>query len=124
MFQESKTQIRLTSLYVLIHDWFRVYIFTTLIESPALHRNKIASCAKHFVGDGGTNKGINENNTLISENGLLRIHMAPYFDAVKKGVATIMISYSSWNGVKMHANRYLITDILKNTLNFKVCLIS
>ena len=74
------------------------------------------------MGDGGTDKGINENNTLISENGLLRIHMAPYFDAVKKGVATIMISYSSWNGVKMHANRYLITDILKNTLNFKVCL--
>ncbi|WOH06268.1 hypothetical protein DCAR_0625691 [Daucus carota subsp. sativus] len=87
-------------------------------------KNKIASCAKHFVGDGGTNKGINENNTLISENGLLRIHMAPYFDAVKKGVATIMISYSSWNGVKMHANRYLITDILKNTLNFKGFVIS
>ncbi|KAK1365836.1 Beta-glucosidase bogh3b [Heracleum sosnowskyi] len=87
-------------------------------------KNKIASCAKHFVGDGGTNKGINENDTLISENGLLRIHMAPYYDAVKKGVATIMVSYSSLNGVKMHANRRLITDFLKNTLNFRGFVIS
>lgn len=91
-----------------------------MVDCHILHRNKIASCAKHFVADGGTNKGINENDTLISENGLFRIHMAPYYDAVKKGVATIMVSYSSLNGVKMHANRNLITDFLKNTLNFRV----
>ncbi|KAL8095068.1 hypothetical protein AgCh_036509 [Apium graveolens] len=87
-------------------------------------KNKVASCAKHFVADGGTNKGINENDTLISVNGLLSIHMAPYYDAVKKGVSTIMVSYSSLNGVKMHANRHLITDFLKNTLNFKGFVIS
>ncbi|XP_074353688.1 uncharacterized protein LOC141692674 [Apium graveolens] len=87
-------------------------------------KNKVASCAKHFVADGGTNKGINENDTLISVNGLLSIHMAPYYDAVKKGVSTIMVSYSSLNGVKMHANRHLVTDFLKNTLNFKGFVIS
>jgi beta-glucosidase len=46
--------------------------------------------------------------------------MPPYDDAVIKGVASVMISYSSWNGVKMHENRFLITDILKNKLKFRV----
>jgi len=78
------------------------------------------------VGDGGTNKGINENNTLISYNGLLSIHMPAYYDSIIKGVSTVMISYSSWNGVKMHANRKLITGYLKEKLHFrvKICLFS
>lgn len=83
-------------------------------------RNKVAACAKHFVGDGGTNKGINENNTLTSYKSLLGIHMPAYYDSVIKGVATVMISYSSWNGKKMHANRDLVTGYLKNKLRFRV----
>ncbi|KAM0937158.1 putative glucan 1,3-beta-glucosidase [Dioscorea sansibarensis] len=81
----------------------------------------VAACAKHYVGDGGTYKGINGNNTVINFNGLLNIHMLPYLSAVNKGVSTVMVSFSSWNGVKMHANHYLITDFLKNKLNFKAC---
>lgn len=83
-------------------------------------RTKVAACAKHFVGDGGTNKGINENNTLISWKGLLDIHMPAYVDSIRKGVATVMVSYSSWNGQRMHANRDLITGFLKNKLKFRV----
>jgi beta-glucosidase len=83
-------------------------------------RKKVAACAKHFVGDGGTTKGINENNTVIDKHGLLSIHMPAYSDSIIKGVSTIMVSYSSWNGEKMHANRELITGFLKNTLKFKV----
>lgn len=85
-----------------------------------LLRNKVAACAKHFVGDGGTTKGINENDTVIDYNGLLSIHMPAYFDAIRKGVATVMVSYSSWNGKKMHANRDLVTGFLKNKLRFRV----
>lgn len=81
----------------------------------------MVACAKHFVGDGGTQNGINENDTIIDRNGLFSIHMPAYYDAIAKGVSTIMISYSSWNGVKMHANRELITGFLKNKLGFKVC---
>nr|KAJ0223412.1 hypothetical protein LSAT_V11C200087760 [Lactuca sativa] len=44
-------------------------------------QEKVASCAKHYVGDGGTTKGINANNTVIDFHGLLSIHMPPYFDA-------------------------------------------
>ncbi|XP_065019641.1 uncharacterized protein LOC135645302 isoform X1 [Musa acuminata AAA Group] len=85
---------------------------------------KVVACAKHFVGDGGTHKGINENDTIIDPNGLFGIHMPAYLDAIAKGVATVMISYSSWNGVKMHTNRDLITGVLKNKLGFKGLVIS
>ncbi|XP_020210597.1 uncharacterized protein LOC109795486 [Cajanus cajan] len=87
-------------------------------------KNKVAACAKHYLGDGGTNKGINENNTIISYNGLLRIHMPAYYDSIIKGVSTVMISYSSWNGKKMHANHKLVTGYLKNKLHFKGFVIS
>lgn len=72
------------------------------------------------MGDGGTTKGINENNTVIDRHGLLSIHMPGYYHSIIKGVATIMVSYSSVNGEKMHANKNLVTDFLKNTLNFRV----
>lgn len=78
------------------------------------------ACAKHFVGDGGTHDGINENNTIIDQHHLFSIHMPAYHDSIAKGVATVMVSYSSWNGVKMHANRNLITGYLKNKLRFRV----
>ncbi|KAH1208899.1 Beta-glucosidase BoGH3B [Glycine max] len=87
-------------------------------------KTKVAACAKHFVGDGGTTKGINENNTVIDWHGLLSIHMPAYSDSIIKGVSTVMVSYSSWNGVRMHANRDLVTGFLKNTLKFKGFVIS
>ncbi|XP_057808267.1 uncharacterized protein LOC131022759 [Salvia miltiorrhiza] len=92
---------------------------------PFVHpRGKVAGCAKHFVGDGGTAYGINENNTVIGWNELQDIHMPAYFDSIRKGVTTIMISYSSLNGVRMHANYDLITGYLKNTLKFEGFVIS
>ncbi|XP_031122675.1 uncharacterized protein LOC116025552 [Ipomoea triloba] len=87
-------------------------------------RTKVAACAKHFVGDGGTFKGIDENNTVISLNGLFDIHMPAYIDSIRKGVSTVMVSYSSWNGLKMHANRALITGFLKDKLKFRGFVIS
>ncbi|KAK4409148.1 Beta-glucosidase BoGH3B [Sesamum angolense] len=80
---------------------------------------KVAACAKHFVGDGGTVRGIDENNTVIDYKGLLSIHMPAYLDSIRKGVATVMVSYSSWNGKKMHANQDLVTGFLKNNLRFR-----
>ncbi|XP_020527889.1 uncharacterized protein LOC18421559 isoform X1 [Amborella trichopoda] len=87
-------------------------------------KTKVAACAKHFVGDGGTHNGINENNTIIDRHGLLAIHMAGYYHAIIKGVSTVMVSYSSWNGEKMHANRDLVTNFLKKTLHFRGFVIS
>jgi beta-glucosidase len=80
----------------------------------------VLACAKHFVGDGGTHKGINEGNTICSLEDLERIHMKPYIDCITQGVATVMASYSQWNGQPLHASRYLLTDVLKGKLGFQV----
>lgn len=78
----------------------------------------IISTAKHFLGDGGTTNGIDQGNTEISEEELARIHVQGYVAAIESGVQTIMASYSSWNGTKMHGNHYLLTDILKTHMGF------
>ncbi|XP_057808618.1 uncharacterized protein LOC131023090 isoform X1 [Salvia miltiorrhiza] len=87
-------------------------------------KTKVAACAKHFVGDGGTTRGLDENNTVIDSKGLFSIHMPAYYDSIRKGVATVMVSYSSWNGLRMHANRDLVTGFLKNKLRFRGFVIS
>lgn len=87
-------------------------------------KTKVAACAKHFVGDGGTLHGVDESNTVISSNSLFSIHMPAYYDSLRKGVATVMVSYSSWNGRKMHANRDLVTGFLKDKLKFRGFVIS
>ncbi|KAL2458428.1 Glycosyl hydrolase family protein [Forsythia ovata] len=87
-------------------------------------KQKVAACAKHFVGDGGTTKGIDENNTVISRHDLLSIHMPAYYTSIIKGVSTIMVSFSSWNSIKMHANRDLVTGFLKDTMHFRGFVIS
>ncbi|CAH8362382.1 unnamed protein product [Eruca vesicaria subsp. sativa] len=87
-------------------------------------KSKVAACAKHFVGDGGTVRGIDENNTVIDSNGLFGIHMPAYYNAINKGVATVMVSYSAWNGLRMHAHKELVTGFLKNKLKFRGFVIS
>ncbi|CAA0837007.1 Glycosyl hydrolase family protein [Striga hermonthica] len=87
-------------------------------------KDKVVACAKHYVGDGGTTSGRDENNTIANWHGLLSMHMPGYYHAIIKGVSTIMVSYSSWNGQKMHANRTLVTDFLKGVLNFRGFVIS
>ncbi|XP_012070424.1 beta-glucosidase BoGH3B isoform X2 [Jatropha curcas] len=87
-------------------------------------KTKVAACAKHYVGDGGTTNGINEDNTVTSRHGLLSIHMPGYYNSIIKGVSTVMVSYSSWNGIKMHTNGELITGFLKKTLRFRGFVIS
>ena len=96
---------------------------------------RVAACAKHYVGDGGTSWGtgskdatgaqrIDQGDTRVDEATLRKIHLAPYVDAIAAGVATIMPSYSSWNGVKCSGSKQLLTDILKTELGFQGFLIS
>lgn len=79
--------------------------------------NRIAT-AKHFVGDGGTEKGIDRGNTLIDEKGLRDIHSPGYFSAINQGVQSVMASFNSWNGKRVHGDKHLLTDVLKNQLGF------
>src|SRR6185437_2764870 len=84
----------------------------------------VLACAKHYLGDGGTTNGIDQGNTVCDEATLRKLFLPPYQAAVKAGVGSIMVSYSSWNGVKMHANKYLLTDVLKGELGFRGFLVS
>ncbi|PLX19445.1 MAG: hypothetical protein C0599_10950 [Salinivirgaceae bacterium] len=84
----------------------------------------VLACAKHFVGDGGTTNGIDQGNTQVSEEVLRNIHMSGYIDAIDAGVGTVMASYNSWNGEKLHGHTYLLTDVLKNELGFDGFVIS
>jgi beta-glucosidase len=84
----------------------------------------VLACAKHFVGDGGTLDGRDQGNTAVDEATLRRIHLAPYVPALKAGVGSVMVSFSSWNGEKMHGHHKLLTDVLKGELGFKGFVVS
>lgn len=81
-------------------------------------KDSVVSGVKHYLADGGTESGKNEGNASGSEDQLRKLFLAPYIAAVSNGAGTVMVSFSSWNGTKMHANRRLITDVLKNELKF------
>ncbi|KAK4719741.1 hypothetical protein R3W88_018079 [Solanum pinnatisectum] len=87
-------------------------------------KSKVAACAKHYVADGGTERGIDAYNTVINRTSLFGIHMPAYYDSIIKGVSTVMLSFSSLNGQKMHANRHLVTRFLKDKLKFRGFVIS
>ena len=82
------------------------------------------ACAKHWVGDGGTGGGVDQGDTVVSEEELRRVHIAPYVPALEAGVLTVMVSLSSWNGEKCHAHRYLIRDVLKGEMGFRGFVVS
>ena len=79
----------------------------------------MAATGKSWVGEGGTVDAIDTGDNRASERDLIRIHAQGYIAAIDAGVMTLMASYSSWQGVKMHANRPLLTDILKGRLGFE-----
>src|SRR5882762_2062091 len=89
-----------------------------------LDGNHILATAKHYIGDGGTNHGIDRGNNESSEQELLAIHGQGYVSAIQAGVQTVMASYNSWQGVKMHGQRYLLTDVLKTRMGFDGIVVS
>ncbi len=93
------------------------------LQGPARDRNllqggHIAATAKHFLGDGGTVEGRDEGDARVNEAELVRLHAAGYAAAIDAGVLTVMASYSSWQGEKMHGNASLLTDVLKGRMGF------
>lgn len=82
------------------------------------------ACVKHYMGDGGTTNGKDQGNTEVDEATLRAIHLPGYVECIKAGALSIMASYNSWNGKKMHGNKYLLTDVLKNELGFRGFIVS
>jgi len=105
----------------------------------------VLGSVKHFVGDGGTewdsrkdmgytsatnwqaaspNWRIDQGDMRVDEDTVRTVHLAPYRDAIDAGAENIMVSFSSWNGLKMHAHEYLLNTVLKGEWGFKGFLVS
>ncbi len=100
------------------------------------HPLAVLATPKHYLGDGGTTWGssrqdifdhpfmLDQGDTRVDEPALRSLYLPPYQAAVEAGVLSIMPSFSSWNGARMHGNKYLLTDVLKDELGFDGFLIS
>jgi beta-glucosidase len=84
----------------------------------------VLATAKHFIGDGGTTNGVDQGNTQLTEAELRAIHLPPFREAIQRGVGSVMITYSSWNGVKAHGHQFLISTLLKGELGFSGIVVS
>ena len=91
---------------------------------------KVVACAKHFIGDGNTEFGtgmnglVDRGNTVLTVDELKEKLLPKYQAAIEADVQTIMASYNSWNGVKCHGSKELLTDILKVEMGFEGFVIS
>lgn len=93
------------------------------LQGPPSNDNLLAgpyviASTKHFLADGGTDNGVDQGDSSISEEELRDIHGLPYGPAIAEGVSTVMISFSSWQGKKMTGNKSLVTDVLKDRMDF------
>jgi beta-glucosidase len=80
--------------------------------------DRVISTVKHFIGDGGTVGGDDQGDNTDSEQALFDIHAQGYIGGLTAGAQSVMASFNSWNGSKLHGNKYLLTDVLKNKMGF------
>ena len=100
-------------------------------QGRTLNKNSLLACAKHFVGDGNTVFGtgtnwykIDRGDVILDEEELRSKYIKPFKESIKAGVGSIMISYNSWKGKKLHGHKYLINDVLRKELKFDGIVIS
>lgn len=105
--------------------------------------NRVIACPKHFVGDGGTTWAsvprpdwltwwdgwgpgwqMDQGDTRVDEAELRAVHLRPYEAAVLAGAMSVMASYNSWNGDKLHGHHYLLAEVLKSQLGFSGFVVS
>lgn len=119
--------------------WGRVYeafsesteITAELTKASVLgHQGKpdrpiaLIATAKHFIGDGATDFGVEGGNTTLSQEEIFERLIPPYRVAVNAGVGSVMASFNSLNSIPMHAHRTMITDVLKGSLKFDGIVVS
>ncbi len=92
-------------------------------EAGFLKGTKAVGTVKHWLGDGNTTAGDDQGNVTLSESAL-DPYIQPYREAIAAGASTVMISLTTWNGVKMHADPYLISTMLKQGLGFDGMVVS
>ncbi len=84
----------------------------------------VMATAKHFIGDGSTDFGVEGGNTSLSREQVIERLLPPYKAAVEAGVGSVMTSFNTLEGISMHAHKELITDVLKGSLKFDGIVVS
>lgn len=132
-----------------VHDirWGRTYEsfsentdLVTALGIPFIHglqgelgsATSVLATPKHYIGDGATTWGtspfgpqnIDRGDTQMDEATLREQLLPPYIEAINAGSLSVMTSYSSWNGLPMHAHDYLVNDVLKGELGFQGFVVS
>ncbi len=88
------------------------------VDEDFLSDTRVVSTVKHFLGDGGTVNGDDQGNNIASEEELFSLHAQGYVGGLSAGAQTVMASFNSWHGDKIHGNKYLLTDVLKEKMGF------
>ncbi|MEM1408187.1 MAG: glycoside hydrolase family 3 C-terminal domain-containing protein, partial [Bacteroidota bacterium] len=84
----------------------------------------VMATAKHFVGDGATDFGVEGGNTSLGKEHVYERLLPPYRVAVEEGVGSVMASFNTLDDKSMHAHKELITDTLKGAMGFDGILVS
>ena len=88
------------------------------VDEDFLSDTRVVSTVKHFLGDGGTVNGDDQGNNIASEEELFALHAQGYVGGLGAGAQTVMASFNSWHGEKIHGSKYLLTDVLKDKMGF------
>lgn len=88
-------------------------------DDDFLTGENVMATAKHFIADGGTQLGIDKGDTLGDIDEIIAIHGAGYGPAIAADVQSVMSSFSSVNGEKMHGSEYFLTQVLRNDMGFE-----
>lgn len=83
-----------------------------------LSDDRVISTVKHFIGDGGTVGGDDQGDNIATEQELFDIHAQGYVGGLTAGAQSVMASFNSWHGKKLHGSEYLLTDVLKGKMGF------
>jgi len=87
-------------------------------DKDFLSDKRVISSIKHFIGDGGTEAGDDQGDNISTEQTLFDLHGQGYVGGLTAGAQSVMASFNSWYGQKIHGNKYLLTDVLKNRMGF------
>ena len=85
---------------------------------------RVAACIKHYVGYSVPNSGKDRTPASISERELREYFLPPFEASIKAGAKTVMVNSAEISGTPVHADKYLLTDILKEELNFDGLVVS
>ena len=84
----------------------------------SIDKNHVAACLKHYVGYGFPRTGRDRTPALIPERTMLEQHLPPFEESINNGALTVMINSGEVNGIPGHANKHLLTDVLKGQWGF------